>query len=192
MNGMSRIKLRPSFASATPDQSPIAYQSIKLQSCKTRAVSAASGGRLFTTKRKNVMSHRQMVSLAAVAALGIACVSAEAFAAVRGAAGGGAAVAHRGGVGVGGAAVGYRGGYYRPGVGLAAGAVVGGAIAASQYGYGGYAYDQGYDGYGPGYSSAIGLAPPYGGYPYGAYPYGGNGQPNCTYVGGPKSSSWTC
>jgi hypothetical protein len=103
------------------------------------------------------MSHRQLISLAAVAVLGIVSVSAEAFAA-RGAARGGAvahrggAVAHRGAVGVrGGAvgvrggAVGYRGGYYRPGIGVATGAVVGGAIAASQYGYGGYGYD--YPGY---------------------------------------------
>jgi hypothetical protein len=100
------------------------------------------------------MSHRQMISLAAVAALGIACVSTEAFA-WRG------AVAHHGVVGVRGGTVGYRngvygGGYYRPGVGLAAGAVVGGAIAASQYGgygYGGYGYDYGSGyGYNPGYS----------------------------------------
>jgi hypothetical protein len=117
------------------------------------------------------MSQRQLISLAAVAVLGIVSVSAEAFAA-RGAARGGA-VAHRGAVGVrggavgvrggavgyrggavgyrGGAvgyrggAVGYRGGYYRPGIGVATGAVVGGAIAASQYGYGGYGND--YPGY---------------------------------------------
>jgi hypothetical protein len=43
------------------------------------------------------------------------------------------------------------GGYYRPGVGLAAGAVVGGSIAASQPWYGGY--DAGYYGYGPDYST---------------------------------------
>jgi hypothetical protein len=112
------------------------------------------------------MSHRQMIFLAAVAALGMTCASAEAFA--RGGHAGGGAVAHRGAVGVGGGAAGYRGAvgvgggaigyrggvngwghdYYRPGVGLAAGAVVGGAIAASQYGYGGYGY--GY-GQGPGY-----------------------------------------
>ena len=113
------------------------------------------------------MFHRQLISLAAVAVLGIVSVSAEWFAA-RGAARGGA-VAHRGAVGVrggavgvrggavgvAGGAVGYRGGYYRPGIGVATGAVVGGAIAASQYGYGGYGYnyDQGAYGYNPGYSS---------------------------------------
>ena len=64
----------------------------------------------------------------------------------------GAAIADRGGIGYGG-----YGGYYRPGVGLAAGAVVGGAIAAGGYGYGGYGgyggYDSGYYGYNPGYST---------------------------------------
>jgi hypothetical protein len=107
------------------------------------------------------MSHRQMISLLAVAALGIVSVSAEAFAA-RGAARGGT-VAHRGAVGVGGGAVGYRGagvyrgGYYRPGVGVAAGAVVGGAIAASQPWYGGYGgYDNNYYGSNPGYYSTSG------------------------------------
>jgi hypothetical protein len=119
------------------------------------------------------MCYRQMVSLAAVAILGIMCVSAEAFAA-RGAARGGAvahrgavgvrggAIAHRGAVGVGGGIAYrgpgygggvYRGGYYRPGVGIAAGAVVGGAIAASQYG--GYGYDNNYYyGSNPGYSAS--------------------------------------
>jgi BA14K-like protein len=94
------------------------------------------------------MSQRQMISLIVLAALGIVCVSADAFAA-RVAARGGAAV-HRGAVGVSGGAAGYRGGayrggYYRPGVGVAAGAVVGGAVAASQYGYGGYGYNYGQD-----------------------------------------------
>jgi hypothetical protein len=109
------------------------------------------------------MSHRQLISLMAVAALGIVSVSADAFAA-RGAARGGAvanrgavgvrggAVANRGAVGVGGGV--YRGGY-RPGVGLAAGAVAGGAIAASQYGgYGGYGYDNSYYGSTPGYATS--------------------------------------
>jgi hypothetical protein len=104
------------------------------------------------------MSHRQLIFLSAVAALGIVSVSADAFAARVAARGG--AVAHRGAVGVGGGAVGYRGGayrggYYRPGVGVAAGAVVGGAVAASQYGgygYGGYGYDNGYYGSNPGYA----------------------------------------
>lgn len=104
------------------------------------------------------MSHRQLIAVIALATLGIVCVSADGFAARVAARGG--AVAHRGAVGVGGGAVGYRGGvyrggYYRPGVGVAAGAVVGGAIAASQYGYGGYAYNngQGDYGYSSGYSS---------------------------------------
>ena len=117
------------------------------------------------------MSHRQMISLAAVATLGIVCVSAEAFAA-RVAARGGAA-AHRGTVGVRGGAIAdrgavgvrgagyrgevYRGGYYRPGLGVAAGAVVGGAaIAASQPWYGGgygYDYDTNYYGSNPGYAT---------------------------------------
>jgi hypothetical protein len=111
------------------------------------------------------MSIRRVISLAAVAALGIACVSADAFAA-RLAARGGAVGARGGVVGVRGGAVAYRGGlgyrgglygggYYRPGLGLAAGA----AIAASQpgYGYGGYDYGGGYGsgyGYDPGYSYA--------------------------------------
>jgi hypothetical protein len=95
------------------------------------------------------MSRRQIISLISLAALGIVCLTADAFAARVAARGG--AVVHRGAVGVSGGAVGYRGGayrggYYRPGVGVAAGAVVGGAIAASQYGYGGngYNYGQGY------------------------------------------------
>ena len=65
---------------------------------------------------------------------------------VRGGAVAGAAIANRGGIGYGG-----YGGYYRPGLGLAAGAVVGGAIAAGGYGYGGYGSD--YYGYNPGYST---------------------------------------
>jgi hypothetical protein len=117
------------------------------------------------------MSNRRLISIAAVAALGVAWASADA--AARAVAYHGGAVAHRGGavayhggaVGYHGGAVGYRGGvyggnYYRPGVGLAAGAVVGGAIAASQpwgyggYGYGGYGYDNGYYGSNPGYSTS--------------------------------------
>jgi hypothetical protein len=107
------------------------------------------------------MSISRLISLAAVAALGVALVSADAFAA-RVAARGGAVAARGGAVGVRGGAVGYRGGalgyrggYYRPGVGLAAGAVVGGAIAASQpwNGNGGYGYGSGYSGYDPGYTS---------------------------------------
>jgi BA14K-like protein len=123
------------------------------------------------------MSHRQLICLAAVVALGIVIISADAFAARGAARGGGAvnrgavgarggAVANRGAVGVrGGIAYRgsgygggvYRGGYYRPGVGLAAGAAVGGAIAASQYGgygYGGYGYDNNYYGSNPGYAAS--------------------------------------
>jgi hypothetical protein len=97
---------------------------------------------------EKVMSIRRVISVAAVAALGIACVSADAFAARVAARGG--AVAVRGGVGYRGGL--YGGGYYRPGVGLAAGAVVGGAIAASQTGYGYGGYGSGYYGGNPGYS----------------------------------------
>jgi hypothetical protein len=130
------------------------------------------------------MSMRRFISLAAIAVLGIAWFSADAFAARAGARGG--AVAARGAVGVRGGAVadrgglGYRGGpygggYYRPGLGLAAGAVVGGAIAASQpgYGYGGYGYgdDTGY-GYNPGYTAAYYGSPGgYNTYPNDAYSY---------------------
>jgi hypothetical protein len=127
------------------------------------------------------MSHRQLISLVAVAALGIVTISADAFARAGGRGGGvanrgavgvrGGAVANRGAVGVRGGAVAnrgatygrgaYRGDYYRPGVGLAAGAVVGGAIAASQYGgygYGGYGYDNGYYGSNPGYAGGYSTA----------------------------------
>ena len=94
-----------------------------------------------------MMSHRRMTSLVVIAAMGIACISTDAFAA-RGARGGavearggnvaarGGAVAHRGG------AVAARGGfycgrYYRPGVGAAAvGAAAVGAAAAAPYYYG--------------------------------------------------------
>jgi hypothetical protein len=105
---------------------------------------------------EKVMSIRRLISVAAVAALGIACVSADAFAARVAARGGavavrGGAVTVRGGVGYRGGL--YGGGYYRPGLGLAAGAVVGGAIAASQTGYGyGDGYGSGYYGDNPGYS----------------------------------------
>jgi hypothetical protein len=104
------------------------------------------------SKKGNVLSYRKVISLAAVAALGIACVATEAFAAgaarggavavpggAAGARGGvayrGGAVAARGGVAYRGGAVAARGGYYRPGVGAAA--VVGGAAigAAAAYPY---------------------------------------------------------
>jgi hypothetical protein len=102
------------------------------------------------------MSNRRVISLAAIVAFGIACISADALA---------ARVAARGAVGYHGGALGYRGawygrGYYRPGLGLAAGALAGGAIAASSPWYG---YGYGYGGYG------------YGGYGYG---YGGYGYSN--------------
>src|SRR6516225_1357839 len=96
------------------------------------------------SKEGNAMTYGRVISLAAVAALGIACVASEALAA-RAVAGRGGAVAARGG------AVGYRGGavatrgvayrggayrggyyggrYYRPGV--AAAAVVGGAAVGA-------------------------------------------------------------
>jgi hypothetical protein len=126
------------------------------------------------------MSNRRVISLAAVAALGIACVSADALARVaargsalayRGGAVGyrGGAVAYRGAVGYRG--WGYRGDYYRPGLGLAAGAIVGGTIAASRpwYGYGGYGYGSGYYGYNPGYSTSY--YPSANGYGNGGYSY---------------------
>jgi hypothetical protein len=44
-----------------------------------------------------------------------------------------------------------------------------------RYPYAGYAYSS------------------YGGYPYGGYaPSDGYAPQNCTYIGGPKGSSWTC
>jgi hypothetical protein len=58
------------------------------------------------------------------------------------------------------------GNYYRPGAGIAAGALVGGAIAAPRpwNGYGGYGYGgYGYGGYDSGYNS---YGPSYGGYGY--------------------------
>jgi len=129
------------------------------------------------------MSNRRVISLAAIAALGIACISADTVAArvaVRGGAvayrGGalgyrGGALAYRGAIGYRG--WGYRGDYYRPGLGLAAGAVVGGAIAASRpwYGYGGYGYDYGssYYGYNRGYSTSY--YPSANAYGYGGYSY---------------------
>jgi hypothetical protein len=170
------------------------------------------------------MSNRRVISLAAVATLGVACVSADALAArvaVRGGAvayrvgalayrGGtlayrGGALAYRGAVGYRG--WGYRGDYYRPGLGLAAGAVVGGAIAASRpwYGYGGYGYDydHSYYGYNPDcstsyYTSASGYGYSGYGYSYGnprystsdytsanGYGYGAYGYDRGFALGGP-------
>jgi hypothetical protein len=118
---------------------------------------------------------RRVISLAAVAALGIACVSADAFAA-RVAARGGAVGVRGGAVGVRGGAVAYRGGlgyrgglygggYYRPGLGLAAGAVVGGAIVnpngAGTEGVTTSAYCAYGNGYGCGYGSGYGYNPGY-------------------------------
>ena len=93
-----------------------------------------------------MMSHRRITSLVVIAAMGIACISTDAFAA-RAARGGavaarGGAVAHRGGAVAARGGVAYRGGYYggryyRPGVGAAAvGAAAVGAAAASPYYYG--------------------------------------------------------
>jgi hypothetical protein len=79
------------------------------------------------------MSYRRLISLATIAAIGIACVSTDALARR------GGAVAWRGGGGQGGAVAwrggGYRGGYVRPGWGAAAvgGAAVGAAAASSYY-----------------------------------------------------------
>jgi hypothetical protein len=85
------------------------------------------------------MSHRTVISIAAAAILGIACISTEALA-YRG---GGARVGgyHGGGARVGGVYRGgaYRGAYVRPGVGVGIGAAavgaaaVGAAIAAPYY-----------------------------------------------------------
>ena len=156
-------------------------------------------------------SYRRAIYVAAIAALGIACVSVDALAAGRGGAAGhrsgaaanrSGAVANRAGAVAdrGGAVADRRGqigeGYYRPGVGLAAGAVVGGAIAASQPWYGGYGYDTGYYGYNPDYSTgyynpgytAAPYTPAYpaasttpaGSYAYGAYD---NSAGNCTSSG---------
>jgi hypothetical protein len=80
------------------------------------------------------MSHRTVISIAAAAILGIACISTDAFA-YRG---GGF---HAGGARVGGAYHGgaYRGAYMRPGVGVGIGAAaigaaaVGAAVAAPYY-----------------------------------------------------------
>jgi hypothetical protein len=117
------------------------------------------------------------MSLAAMAALGIACVSADALAARVAARG---AVGYHGAAGYRGGALGYRGawyggGYYRPGLGVAAGAVAGGAVAASSpwYGYGGY----GYGGYG------------YGGYGYGGYGYSNFYGPSDGSTSGPDYST---
>lgn len=85
-------------------------------------------------------------------------------------------------------------GGWRPGYGLAAGALVGGAVAASQpwYGYG-YGYDSGpgYYGYGPGYPTSYDTPTGYGGYASGPAPGDAYIQ-SCTYVGGPKSGDWAC
>ena len=83
---------------------------------------------------------------------------------------------------------------WRPGYGLAAGAVIGGAIAASQPSYGDAGYGYGaYYGSDPSYPTSYDTGP---GYPYGAYGYGLDpGEPyvrSCTYVGGPKTESWMC
>jgi len=118
------------------------------------------------------MSNRTIIFLAAI--LGAATGSTHASA---------DALTHRGDTAVTRNDLAYRGGAhrnYRPGPGFAAGAVVGGALAASQPWYGdnvyGYGYDPGYYGYSPAYTP---------GYAYGDYG-------TCTYVGGPKIGNWEC
>jgi hypothetical protein len=99
------------------------------------------------------------------------------------------------------AAAGWGGGPrgWRAGSGWAAGAIVGGAIAAAQsgYGYGGYGYNYGpdYYGYGPAYpagayTSVDGQYDGYG-YGYGGAP-GGDYWQSCSHVGGPKTGTWAC
>jgi hypothetical protein len=114
-------------------------------------------------------------------------------------------------VGVGRPGAGWAGGPagWRPGYGVATGALVGGAIASQPWnGYGyangydnGYGYDggPGYYGYGAGYPAGYDTpaatygygGPAYGGYPYGPPP-GDAYLQSCTYVGGPKSADWVC
>jgi hypothetical protein len=114
---------------------------------------------------------RRITSLAAAAALGVVCIAADALAAERN-----GAVRHRAEVNgaspqraeVNGAspqrAEVNGGNYYRPGAGIAAGALAGGAIAASRP-WNGYAgYDSGYSGYGPSYGG-YGYDPGYPAYP---------------------------
>lgn len=128
------------------------------------------------------MSYRRIISLVAVTALAVAdlVVATDAFAA-RAAGRVGASVS-RGGPAVsrGGIAVSrgggynrgnYRGGYF-PGAGLAAGAVLGGAIAASRpwYGYN-YGYDNGQSYYDQGYYGQGYYGQGYYGYNPGYYSY---------------------
>jgi hypothetical protein len=88
---------------------------------------------------------------------------------------------------------------WRAGSGLATGAIVGGAIATAQsgYGYGGYGPDYGPEYYGYGqayptgpYTSTDGHFDGYG-YGYGAAP-GSDYWQSCSHVGGPKTGSWAC
>jgi hypothetical protein len=85
---------------------------------------------------------------------------------------------------------------WRPGYGLAAGAIVGGAVAASQpgYGYGGYGPDYGYAGYDQGYPTGYytSIDGQYDGYGYYEAAPGGAYLQGCSYVGGPKIGSWAC
>ena len=69
-----------------------------------------------------------------------------------------------------------------PGIafGLAAGALVGAAVASRPYGYYGYGYGPGYGYYdAPVYAEPYAYAPVYPGY-YGGYGYGGYGYGRCT------------
>ena len=84
------------------------------------------------------MSYRTVISIAAAAMLGIACVSTDALARGGGRAGGFHGGARAGGFHAGGARVGggYRGGYARRGVGVGVGlgaGAVGAAVLAPRY-----------------------------------------------------------
>jgi hypothetical protein len=82
----------------------------------------------FATLKGNLMSHRTVISLAAAAILGIACVSTDALAYRGVRAAGVHGGVYRGGV--------YRGAYVRRGVGVGLGAAAVGAAVAAPYYYG--------------------------------------------------------
>jgi hypothetical protein len=91
-------------------------------------------------EKGNFMSYRTVISIAAAAVLGIACVSTDALAYRGGGRGGRIGGVHAGGARVGGVyrGGGYRGGYGRGGVGVGVGigvgaAAVGAAAVAPRY-----------------------------------------------------------